>query len=431
VSDAGEDLRRFARAVYGGCSGFVEVAYIVRGKTRASHIPVSEFVEDPTPLQDLAESGLDVYLGCTTLSEIPGKGRGKSALRADLPGVWLDLDIDVAGHHKPREDGLRHLASPDEAHEILLAADLPEATALVHSGGGLYAWWLFDEPVDLTGDLADRLSGISLSEAMNAHVAAVAAERGIGVDRVGDIVRILRPPGTLNWKRGAMDPRPVRLLYLDEELRVSPESLLPVVEEVSLGRRFTATEVSDRSTEEGDRPLALPDAVRAASWEELLFPLGWTYGAPVSGATSFLRPGHSVDAGAKPGDGYGGSSGGDDGAKSAGVYADGPEVLVVWSDAAGLPQGQGQRLTKFRVASHLYFDGSEGACSRDLGQAAMARLAGAVCAYDESSSASAPRSIWPASVLDSAVDALGGGWRAGGSTWTVRCVDGLRRLSRG
>jgi hypothetical protein len=145
-----------------------------------------------------------------------------------------------------------------------------------------------------------------------------------------------------------MDPRPVQLLYLDEELRVSPEILTAYVEEISLGRRFTATSVEDRSTEPSETGPALPDAARAATWEEILFPLGWTYGAPVHGATSFLRPGHTADAGSKPGDGYGGSSGGDDGAKSAGVYQDGPEVLVVWSDAAGLPQGSGQKLTKFQ-----------------------------------------------------------------------------------
>jgi hypothetical protein len=215
----------------------------------------------------------------------------------------------------------------------------------------------------------------------------------------------------------------VQLLYLDEELRVSPEILTAYVEEISLGRRFTATSVEDRSTEPSETGPALPDAARAATWEEILFPLGWTYGAPVHGATSFLRPGHTADAGTKPGDGYGGSSGGDDGAKSAGVYQDGPEVLVVWSDAAGLPQGSGQKLTKFRVMAHLHFSGSESACSRDLANAAAAYAAGAF--------SGTLRSVWPEPVLVQAGDIVGAGmtgrW-ANRGPWRVLCSDGRARV---
>jgi hypothetical protein len=149
--DPVESLRAFARAVFGGCSGFVEVAYIVRGKTKSTHIPIGEFIDDPTPLLSLAETGIDVYLGCTTLSEKPDKGRGKSLLRVDLPGVWLDLDLDVEGHHKKRDDQLPHLASVDQAQELLAKTGLPDPTALVHSGGGLYAWWLFDQPPPAPG----------------------------------------------------------------------------------------------------------------------------------------------------------------------------------------------------------------------------------------------------------------------------------------
>lgn len=155
-----------------------------------------------------------------------------------------------------------------------------------------------------------------------------------------------------------------------------------------------------------------------ATWEELLFPLGWTYGSPVSGATSFLRPGHSAEPSAKPGDGYGGSSGSDDGAKSAGVYADGPEVLVVWSDATGLPQGSGQKLTKFRVMSYLHFGGNMGACSRDLANAAAAHAAGAFGTL---------RSIWPESVLVAAGEIVGAGMTgkyAQRGPWRVHCEGG-------
>jgi hypothetical protein len=432
---AEEDLRAFARAVYGGCSGYVEVAYFKGRSKRAMHIPVDEFIADPTPLLELPPQRFDVYLGCVTTNEAPEFGRGKNRHRLDVPGAWLDLDVETDGHHRPRGDGRRHLRDQAEALELLKMSGLPEPTALIHSGGGLYAWWLFDQPLVLQDDDADRAAALSLSAAINQHVSSVAADRlDVGVDKVGDVVRVLRPPGVFNWKN-PLAAKPVQLLSLDEELRVSVDDLTSVIEDISLGPRFTPTSANKRSTSDEERGPSLPDAVRAASWEELLFPLGWTYGASVSGATSFLRPGHSVDAGAKPGDGYGGSSGGDDGAKSAVVYLDGPENLVVFSDATGLPVGTGQDLTKFTVMSLIHFPHASGerkkswaAATHDLGQAALARHAGACCAADETSSQ--VRSIWPAPVLDAALDTLGGGWRSGGSTWTVQCVDGLRRVRK-
>lgn len=423
--DAGEQLRRFARAVYGGCSGFVEVSYFMGRAKKTTAIPIDEFLNDPSPILEVAESGYDVYLGCVTLSEVPPQGkRGKFEQRLDVPGAWLDLDLAIDGHHKVRNNGLRHLASVDEAQELLSSAGLPEPTALLHSGGGLYAWWLFSEPLVLREDAVDQTTAVALSEALHQHVSLHAEKMGAGVDYVSDMVRVLRPPGTLNWKRGAIAPPTVRLLYLDEDLRVSPEDFAQVLEDVVPHRPVVQTTDGSRSTRsETDGP-ALPDAAKAASWEELLFPLGWTYGAPVSGGTSFLRPGYSGDTGAKPGDGYGGSSAGSDDAKSAVVYADGPEVLVVFSDACGLPAGSGQKLTKFRVIAHLWFNGNMGACARDIGNAAQAFGAGLIEPVEGSNKL---RSIWPESVLKAAGELVGAGmsgrWASKGP-WSVRTMSG-------
>lgn len=51
---------------------------------------------------------------------------------------------------------------------------------------------------------------------------------------------------------------------------------------------------------------------------------------------------------------------------SAHTLADMPQVLVVWSESAGLPVGAGQRLTRGRLFAHLHHGGDERAAAVDL-----------------------------------------------------------------
>lgn len=97
---------------------------------------------------------------------------GVSSLWADIDTVNMGLDTDLC---------LRTLH------------DLPGAlqpSAVIHSGGGLHAYWFLQEP--LVG--AEHFPSI---EAANAELAAIVAG-----DNVGNVDRILRLPGSWNTKRG-------------------------------------------------------------------------------------------------------------------------------------------------------------------------------------------------------------------------------------
>jgi hypothetical protein len=93
----------------------------------------------------------------TRHDEPPELGRGKRGGAADsveLVGLWSDLDIDGPGHkHDPGKYGGRVLP-PDEpsARKIVEVAALPMSTVWIHSGGGLYGWWLLYVPFTVTGD---------------------------------------------------------------------------------------------------------------------------------------------------------------------------------------------------------------------------------------------------------------------------------------
>jgi hypothetical protein len=124
-------------------------------------------------------------------------GRGGATECGWITALWADIDFKDPGHQG--NDRL----PPDEATATELVRRFPiRPTALTHTGGGLQAWYLLDEPVP-TDDLGDLL------EAFGATWNKVAADLGYHVDNVFDLARIMRPAGSYNRKLA--QPRPVTL----------------------------------------------------------------------------------------------------------------------------------------------------------------------------------------------------------------------------
>ncbi|MEU5946287.1 hypothetical protein ABZ793_12085 [Micromonospora sp. NPDC047465] len=158
-----------------------------------------------------------IYLRVTTLKGKPGTGgRGSAADSLALPGLWADIDIAGPGHKHdvcPADCQLkdRHVCvtrplppTEDAGRQIIAESGLPEPTLWVHSGGGLYPWWLLNEHIDIT---ADNLANIKeLSARWQTVIARSAAKLGYHYGPVGDLARILRIPGTVNRKEGLARP---------------------------------------------------------------------------------------------------------------------------------------------------------------------------------------------------------------------------------
>jgi hypothetical protein len=83
---------------------------------------------------------------------------------------------------------------------------------IVSSGGGCHAYWLLRDPIEDAGRLreANRL----LAEALAAD------------QQAADAARILRPPGTFNFKSKYECPRPVELLACDRHPRFRAEEVV-------------------------------------------------------------------------------------------------------------------------------------------------------------------------------------------------------------
>jgi hypothetical protein len=90
---------------------------------------------------------------------------------------------------------------------------LPTPPSLVlHTGGGLHAYWLFDAPLYLT-TAAELASASQVLRQFAYTVCKAGVTQGWTLDALRDLARVLRPPGTINHKYG----RRVQVLTETEE----------------------------------------------------------------------------------------------------------------------------------------------------------------------------------------------------------------------
>ena len=175
-----------------------------------------------------------VYLRVTTVQRSLGAyERGTAADSGHLPGLWADVDLGDVGHvHNPSlYDGRTLPPDEDAARQIVADSGLPAPSLWVHSGGGLYPWWLLDHPAEVTDENRATLEALSTGwqEALASSAARLGYHYGTGV---GDLARVLRVPGTTNRKAGL--ERPCRLIEdqgtvyaLDDLLEAVPDPAGP------------------------------------------------------------------------------------------------------------------------------------------------------------------------------------------------------------
>lgn len=152
----------------------------------------------------LSEQRMDVYFGVGLHSEKPPIGkRGASEAVTAIPGLWFDMDVKGDGHSKKELP-----ASIDEALKFLKSLD-KKPNLVVNTGGGLHAYWVFEKPYQIV-DVRDREKCHYISKNFQDSIIARGNDYGWDLDNTADLARILRLPGTLNWKQDT--PRPVFVL---------------------------------------------------------------------------------------------------------------------------------------------------------------------------------------------------------------------------
>ncbi len=134
----------------------------------------------------------DVYIGVGCSKEQYGPNRRcVSEEITGLAGIGTDLDLRSAAHDKPLPGTI------PEALSILPAGFPP--TIMLATGNGIHAWWLFKEPYMFDSE-EDRQRVMRLLGRWHTMLRLNAAAKGWVYERLSDLARILRIPGTKNLK---------------------------------------------------------------------------------------------------------------------------------------------------------------------------------------------------------------------------------------
>jgi hypothetical protein len=140
----------------------------------------------------------EVYVGAAPRRGEDGTKAGISRLLA----IWADLDVKGGHTRESRTEQLMKL--------------LLQPSIMVWTGGGWHAYFLLEKPAD------------SPEELQRAELVMRRLAAGLRSDSVHDRSRILRVPGTYNWKYG--EPRPVVMERFDPDLRYGLEEVEEMAE---------------------------------------------------------------------------------------------------------------------------------------------------------------------------------------------------------
>ena len=161
---------------------------------------------------ELSELGNDVWHAVNLVGVAPKGGkRGDETAVSYQTAVVVDIDICSDAH---KSDNLA--ANFDEAKSFLPFTP----SILINSGYGLHAYYIWADPLAVTDANREEI------KRRNNRLLDVVRQRAHGkkIDGVGDLPRILRTPGTFNYKLGS-DNAPLCHIVEDSGLRFSPAEL--------------------------------------------------------------------------------------------------------------------------------------------------------------------------------------------------------------
>jgi hypothetical protein len=156
----------------------------------------SHWFRDVTKATEFAATAActtDVYVGVGLSNSDHGPARRcKSEEVSGICGIGADLDLKSEAHgNKPLPSSI--------ADALSMLPPLMPPTITVFTGNGLHCWWLFKEPYVFESD-QERADVARVVARWHTMLRLNAAARGWVYDRLSDLARVLRIPGTQNHK---------------------------------------------------------------------------------------------------------------------------------------------------------------------------------------------------------------------------------------
>ena len=225
-----ESINNFFSAFYGNAPGALGIWEKQNKQTR--WIPAAQRDEAARACLEMVNRGLDVYFGVGLREKaLTASTRGGTDTVVMIPGLWVDIDIAGPGHSSSELP-----PTTDDALQILNVLPFKHSV-VVHSGGGLHAYWLFKEPWVFSNQ-EERSKAQRLSNQFQLLLRQEAKRLGWKLDNTADLARVLRVPCTKNFKVPG-HPTDVVILKADYTLRYDPQQFEEFLE--------TETETADVS----------------------------------------------------------------------------------------------------------------------------------------------------------------------------------------
>lgn len=211
-----EEATRFLHILFGKIS-VPHFSYLAKFKEYTKFFPFT--INDQAQLQamarkaiELSDMGIDVWhaVNPVCVTPTPSK-RGDELTVSYQTAIVVDIDIKSDAH---KNENLA--TSWDEAKSFLPF----QPSLIIHSGYGLHAYYLLDEPISITDENRTQC------KRRNNLLLDIVRSRANGkkIDGVGDLPRILRTPGTYNYKLG-FENAPLCHIVEDSGLLFSPTEI--------------------------------------------------------------------------------------------------------------------------------------------------------------------------------------------------------------
>ena len=182
-----------------GCMEYVSLCQQAEGTPFGSTVGV--WFGTPEKAANLTQrAGLNLWFGVNALRSVE-RGRGKADDVTRLAALIADLDIKKGG-------------CPDleTAFAIITAMSKvlgQEPVVVTHSGHGLQPYWAVEVESGRALLAGSNDQAKRLGKRFHALLDKIAADHGCGVDSTFDLPRVLRVPGSVNYK-DPENPVPVR-----------------------------------------------------------------------------------------------------------------------------------------------------------------------------------------------------------------------------
>ena len=161
---------------------------------------------------ELSDNGVNVWHSINPVCVQPTDGkRGDETVVSYQIACVVDIDISSNAH---KSDNLA--TSFEEAKSFLPFTP----SIIINSGYGLHAYYIFETPIKITNENREQL------KRRNNLLLEIIRLRANGkkIDGVGDLPRIMRTPGTFNYKLGK-ENSPLCHIVEDSGLRFTPDEL--------------------------------------------------------------------------------------------------------------------------------------------------------------------------------------------------------------